>query len=338
MCVALETRASPAPLQEKPPRGECEQALGPPEDFRTKRRRIGTRIIEVLLCKSYRERKLRRSKLVLHRKGEVKEARMDAAERAVGTDLLETKKKVWRNQPPPGRITNGLGAAIRWVGDSFDRSVPGDAVRWGTFNAQGTGGKGLGSIESLDGHWGPLDKLLNEFYGVRGHVLIITDPGCSVEGLSMLVRRSAVACAYQEATGRQTAVFGLAGKAKASVIFLVCGEWVARVQATHRVWGDRLGSLRFAMGHHRLQIGGVYGWSGANIDEDKLTRNEHVLSMLVDMADRCSWRNIELLIRGDFNMVMRKQDVGTVTERCLIAINSFAAAVGMESVFIGRFP
>ena len=145
------------------------------------------------------------------------------------------------------------------MGDSFDRSVPVDAVRWGTFNAQGTGGKGLRSIESLDGHWGPLDKLLNEFYGVRGHVLIITDPGCSVEGLSMLVRRSAVACAYQEATGRQTAVFGLAGKAKASVIFLVCGEWVARVQATHRVWGDRLGSLRFAMGHHQLQIGGCTG-------------------------------------------------------------------------------
>ena len=60
--------------------------------------------------------------------------------------------------------------------------------------------------------------------------------------------------------------------------------------------------------------------------------------MLVDMADRCSRRNIELLIGGDFNMVMHEQDVGTVTERCLIAINSFAAAVGMESVFIDRFP
>ena len=66
----------------------------------------------MLLCKSYRERKLRRNKLVLHRKGEVKETQMDAAERAVGTDLLETAKKAWRNQPPPGHITNGLGAAI----------------------------------------------------------------------------------------------------------------------------------------------------------------------------------------------------------------------------------
>ena len=119
--------------------------------------------------------------------------RVDAAKQAVGKDLLETKKKAWRNQPSPGRITDGLGAAIRWLGDSFDRSVPGDAIRWGTLNAQGTGGKGLGSLESLDGHWGPLDKLLNEFYGVHGHVLIVTDPGCSVEGLSMLVRRSVVA-------------------------------------------------------------------------------------------------------------------------------------------------
>ena len=338
MCVALDTRAPRTLAQAGSPQGEGRRVGGPSEELRTKRRRDGARIVEVLLCKSYRERKLRRNKLVLRRKGEVKEARMDAAKRTMGVDLIETKKTAWRTQPPPGRITDGLGAAIRWVGDSFDRSVPRDAVRWGTFNAQGTGGKGLGSTESLDGHWGPLDKLLNEFYGVHGHVLVVTDPGCSVEGLSMIVRRSVVARAYKEATGRPTAVFGLAGRAKASVLFLVCGEWVARVQATHRVWGDRLGSLRFAMGHHRLQIGGVYGWSGANTDADKLTRNEHLLCTLVDMADRCSRRNIELLVGGDFNMVMREQDVGTVTEGCLVAINGFAAAVGMESAFIDRFP
>jgi hypothetical protein len=68
---------------------------------------------------------------------------------------------------------------------------------------------------------------------VHGHGLVVTDPGCSVEGLSRIVRRSVVARAYREATGRPTAVFGSAGKAKASVLFLVCGEWVACVQATH---------------------------------------------------------------------------------------------------------
>ena len=60
--------------------------------------------------------------------------------------------------------------------------------------------------------------------------------------------------------------------------------------------------------------------------------------MLVDMADRCARRCIELLIGGDFNMVMREQDIGTVSEDCLVAINSFAAAVGIESAFIDRFP
>ena len=67
---------------------------------------------------------------------------------------------------------------------------------------QGTRGKGLGSVESLDRHWGPLDKVLNEFYEVHGHVLVITDPECSVAGLSTMVRRSVVARAYREATGR----------------------------------------------------------------------------------------------------------------------------------------
>ena len=177
MCVALDTRAPRTLAQAGSPQGEDWRVGGPSEELRTKRRRDGARIVEVLLCKSYRERKLRRNKLVLRRKGEVKEARMEAAKRTMGVDLIETKKAAWRTQPPPGRITDGLGAAIRWVGDSFNRSVPRDAVRWGTFNAQGTGGKGLGSTESLDGHWGPLDKLLNEFYGVHGHVLVITDPG-----------------------------------------------------------------------------------------------------------------------------------------------------------------
>ena len=37
-------------------------------------------------------------------------------------------------------------------------------------------------------------------------------------------------------------------------------------------------------------------------------------------------------------MVMCKQDVGMVTEGCLVAINSFAAAVGLESAFIDCFP
>jgi hypothetical protein len=216
MCVALDPRAPRALTQTGPPQGACKQAPEASEDFKAKKCRIGTRIVEVL-SKTYRGRKLQRNRIVLQRKRAAAATRVDAAERAIGKDLLATKKKAWRNQPPPGRITGGLGAAIRWVGDSFDRSVPGDAIRWGTFNAQGTGGKGLGSIESLDGHWGPLDKLLNEFYGVHGHVLIVTDPGCSVEGLSILVRRSVVARAYREATGRPTAVFGSAGKAKASV-------------------------------------------------------------------------------------------------------------------------
>ena len=224
-------------------------------------------LVDVLLSKQYQARKQHGRRAVRHRRLDAEAARIDAARKTIGVDLLETKKRAWRNQPPPGCITNGRGAAIRWIGDSFDRSVPEDAIRWGTFNAQGTGGKGLGSVESLDGHWGPLDKLLNEFYEVHGHVLIITDPGCSAEGLHMMVRRSVVARTYREATDRPTAVFGPAGKAKASVLFLNCGKWVARVQATHGVWGGRLGSLRFAIGHHRLQIGGMYGWSGANTDE-----------------------------------------------------------------------
>ena len=237
MCVALETRAASASLQGESPLGGGGQDAKPPEDSRTKKRRIGTRMVEVLLTRKYRSRQV----VLLNARRHVwakARGRVDAAKRAVGSDLLEAKKAAWRLQPPPGRITDGLGAAIRWVGDSFDRSVPRDAVRWGTFNAQGTGGKGLGSTESLDGHWAPLDKLLNEFYGVHGHVLVVTDPGCSVEGLSMIVRRSVVARAYREATGRPTVVFGLVGKAKASVLFLVCGEWVVRVQATHRIWGD----------------------------------------------------------------------------------------------------
>ena len=133
-------------------------------------------MVEVLLTRKYRSRQVVLLNARRHVWAKARE-RVDAAKRAVGSDLLEAKKAAWRRQPPPGRITDGLGAAIRWVGDSFDRSVPRDAVRWGTFNAQGTGGKGLGSTESLDGHWGPLDKLLNEFYGVHGHVLVITDPG-----------------------------------------------------------------------------------------------------------------------------------------------------------------
>ena len=216
MCVALDTRAPRALAQAGSPQGGGRRVEGPPEELRTKRRRNGARIVEVLLRRSYRDRQLdyRQAK---RRMRTCERARMVVADTAIGKDLLEAKKTAWRTQPPPGCITDGLGAAIRWVGDSFDRSVPGDAIRWGTFNAQGTGGKGLGSIESLDGHWGPLDKLLNEFYEVHGHVLIVTDPGCSVEGLSVLVRRSVVARAYREATGRPTAVFGSAGKAKASV-------------------------------------------------------------------------------------------------------------------------
>ena len=67
MCVALETRASPAPLQGKSPRGRCKQASGLSEDFRAKKCRIGTRMVEVL-NRSYWDRKLRRDKTARHRK------------------------------------------------------------------------------------------------------------------------------------------------------------------------------------------------------------------------------------------------------------------------------
>ena len=141
---------------------------------------------------------------------------------AAGTAVFAAATATWAAGLGDVQDQPAAGAAKRWVGDSFDRPTPPEALRWGTFNGQGR----LGSDTSVAGHWSPLDKLLSETYATRTDMLIICDPGCSTMSLRFMLRESALAKAHEQSAGRRSAVFGPAGDTKAAVLILAFGSWI----------------------------------------------------------------------------------------------------------------
>ena len=250
-----------------------------------------------------------------------------AAAAAAGTAVFAAATATWAAGLGDVQAQPAAGAAKKWAGDSFDWPTPSEALRWGTFNGQGR----LGSDTSVAGHWSPLDKLLSETYATRTYMLIICDPGCSAWSLRFMLRESALAKAHEQSAGRRTAVFGPVGDTKAAVLILAFGAWIQRVQAVHTAGCDRTVMVRLAVGHRRLQVCGMYGWSGANTDLEVLHRNGLILDDIIGISNKCAGRGIDFILGGDTNIVVRERDIGAVLPECIDLMESFSTSTGLRS-------